>query len=396
MTKRLSYGAATAPAPLRAGRAGSSDDVSRIAGRWGLLAPAFAPGDGVGYVALLLRRALTDLAGVAPWSGELGLQGHDAVPLGSRARFVARVAAAQVARRVDWLFFAHLGTARAQGVVPAAVRRPYAVFVHGVEAWDPALSHDRKSALRGAALRVANSEFTARRVAVTHPEVGAVVACRLALLDVEPPVAHGSNLDEDGRALLSRLGERVVLITGRMSSSERYKGHDELIESWPTVIDEHHDAQLVVVGGGDDVARLAEKARAAGVGESVLFAGRVSDALLAALYARAAAFAMPSRGEGFGLVYLEAMRAGLPCIASTDDAAAEVVLHGETGLLTRQRDRAGLAAALVTLLDDRAYAGALGRAGRARFLAEFAYDRFRDRLALILADHFGMTPGGPR
>jgi phosphatidylinositol alpha-1,6-mannosyltransferase len=384
------------PATLRPDRVGSSDDESRIPGRWGLLAPAFAPGDGVGYVSVLLRRALTDLAGAPPWTGQLGLRGHDVVPLASRARFVARVASAQIARRVDWLFFAHLGTARAQGVVPAAVRCPYAVFVHGVEAWNPALSDDRKAALRGAALRVANSDFTARRVASAHPDVGAVVACRLALLDVEPTAARGSDLDDDGGALLSRLGERVVLITGRMSSSERYKGHDELIESWPTVVTEHHDAQLVVVGGGDDVARLAEKAHAAGVGESVLFAGRVSDALLAALYARAAAFAMPSRGEGFGLVYLEAMRAGLPCIASTEDAAAEVVVHGETGLLTSQRDRAGLAAALVTLLGDRAYAGTLGRAGRARFLAEFTYDRFRERLGAILADAVGVTPGGSR
>jgi phosphatidylinositol alpha-1,6-mannosyltransferase len=93
---------------------------------------------------------------------------------------------------------------------------------------------------------------------------------------------------------------------------------------------------------------------------------------------------MPSRGEGFGLVYLEAMRAGVPCIGALDDAAGEVVVNGETGLLVRQSDRAALAGAIAALLGDPPRARAMGRAGQARYESHFTFDAFRDRLAAVL------------
>jgi glycosyltransferase involved in cell wall biosynthesis len=78
----------------------------------------------------------------------------------------------------------------------------------------------------------------------------------------------------------------------------------------------------------------------------------VSEATLHALYQRAAAYAMPASAEGFGLVYLEAMSHRLPVIASTADAAREIVVDGETGFLIAPDDRAALANRVVTLLTD--------------------------------------------
>jgi phosphatidylinositol alpha-1,6-mannosyltransferase len=169
-----------------------------------------------------------------------------------------------------------------------------------------------------------------------------------------------------------------------MSAAERYKGHDQLIDAWPQVHAAVPGAQLVVAGGGDDALRLERKAQSLGLGDRVLFAGRVSDATAARLYATVRGFAMPSRGEGFGLVYLEAMRAGLPCIASPDDGGADVVVDRETGWLVPQGDGAGLVRALTSMVRDVERSRQLGAAGRRRFEREYTFDAFRRRFARVM------------
>jgi len=172
-----------------------------------------------------------------------------------------------------------------------------------------------------------------------------------------------------------------VLIVGRMMKSERHKGHDQLIEAWPEVTRRRSDAQLVIVGRGDDVPRFRELARRHGVAESVLFAGPVDDYTLKAIYQRAAVFAMPSAAEGFGLVYLEAMLHRLPCIGSVHDAAREIIVHGETGFLADQNDVHGLAETMIRLLEDPALRKQLGCNGLQRLHQQFSFERFHRRMS---------------
>ena len=159
--------------------------------------------------------------------------------------------------------------------------------------------------------------------------------------------------------------EPAALIVGRMWSVERGKGHDELLAAWPDVRRKVPDAQLWIVGTGDDVPRLEEAARDLDLGDAVRFLGRVSDAELGALYRRASVFAMPSRQEGFGLVFAEAMWWGLPCIGTTADAAGQVIVAGETGELVPYGDVEALARTLVGLLSDPERASTHGRGGAA-------------------------------
>jgi phosphatidylinositol alpha-1,6-mannosyltransferase len=110
----------------------------------------------------------------------------------------------------------------------------------------------------------------------------------------------------------------------------------------------------------------------------------VPDSDRAELYRGAQVFAMPSRGEGFGLVYLEAMAHGLPCIGSTHDAAGEVIADGITGYLTPQADIAGLAARVLDLLTDESRRRAMGESGRTRVASLFTYRHFAGRLLTLL------------
>jgi phosphatidyl-myo-inositol dimannoside synthase len=342
-------------------------------------------GDGVAYVARLLHAAIRDLSGCVPAAIELGGNGT-AVPLSRRAWFVGRVLLAQAAGRWEWLIYNHVGLARAQRMVPRRIRRPYAIVLNGIEVWPPDLDESRKAVLRGASLRLAVSRHTARRVSAVHPDIGEVVACPLGLL---PDREAEGEVDS---TLLHRIPPLSVLIVGRMSSAERYKGHDMLLDAWRSVLDAVPDACLVVVGRGDDSDRLMTRAAQLGLGQHVLFTGFVTEATLRALYRRAAVFAMPSRGEGFGLVYLEAMRAGLPCIGSTADAAGDIIRHGETGFLVDPDDTGDLVDSLRLLLDNAELRDRFGAAGLHRFRHEYSYEPYRDRLGAALRHVFPSTP----
>ena len=93
---------------------------------------------------------------------------------------------------------------------------------------------------------------------------------------------------------------------------------------------------------------------------------------------------MPSRQEGFGLVYAEAMLHGLPCIASTLDAGAEVVEDGKTGLLVPYGDPAALGGAILSILRNPAHARELGQTAQRQARVRFSYERFRDDLLEVL------------
>jgi phosphatidylinositol alpha-1,6-mannosyltransferase len=124
------------------------------------------------------------------------------------------------------------------------------------------------------------------------------------------------------------------------------------------------------------------------VGASYVTTGFLDAAALDAAYRSAAVFAMPSRNEGFGLVYLEAMARGLPCIGSVLDAAAEVIDDGGTGYLVDQRDVGELSLRLIRLLRDRSLRQEMGARGRQRALQRFGYSQFRDRVVAALHGAF--------
>ncbi len=280
--------------------------------------------------------------------------------------------ACQTKRPHPALLFDALGPARLQAFLPRLVRSPYALFLHGIEMWRQ-LSWDRRKAVKNAEFCLTNSTHTLQRTTEWAPWLPKTHILPLALED-RPPAGK---VDAQ---LLSRLGKGFLLIVGRMASLERYKGHGELLAAMPKVLAACPRAQLVVAGGGDDRERLTREAGTRGLGDSLTFTGFVSEATLAELYRRCAALVLPSRNEGFGLVYLEAMRAGKPCLALRRSAAEEIVVDGVTGLLVEPGDTVQLVKALVQLLSSAEMRSRLGEAGRKRWATQFTFDAFRNGL----------------
>jgi len=236
----------------------------------------------------------------------------------------------------------------------------------GIEAWVP-LRFSERAALASGRL-VAISAHTAREFRAANP------AFRDAAIDICHP-----GLPPRGEAAADA-GEPAALIVGRMSASEGYKGHEPLLRLWPRVVARHPRARLWIVGDGDDRRRLEALSAQLGLGDAVTFTGRVSDDELDRRYRRCRFFVMPSRHEGFGLVFLEAMRAGRACIGAPG-AAAEIIQHGVTCFIADPSREDDLYRAIVQLFDDPLRCEAFGRAGAARFHAEFTDVRFAARFA---------------
>jgi phosphatidylinositol alpha-1,6-mannosyltransferase len=307
-------------------------------------------------------------------------RGEQHLARGSQARFAWQTWRTFRRHRHDLVFFDLVGLARSILLpLPGLPPPRFAVFAHGIEL-DAARHGPRARALREAHCVLANSRFTADRLRAQLPVLGERI--RVVPLCIDPERVEAWQALEREQGAPRR--EPAALIVGRMWATERGKGHDELLAAWPTVRGQVPGAELWIVGGGDDALRLAAKARGLGLADAVRFLGRVSDEELGSLYRRASVFAMPSRQEGFGLAWAEAMWWGLPCIGATADAAGQVIRDGETGELVPYGDVAALGQALVRLLSDGARARRMGEAGRWRARDEFAYGRFRSDLLAAL------------
>lgn len=176
-------------------------------------------------------------------------------------------------------------------------------------------------------------------------------------------VPEGIDVAEWQRALAAappRRDRRPTVLC--VSRHYRRKHVDDLLRAFAAILRRLPDACLRIVGDGPEHARLLLLARELGLGDSVYFLGGIPDHQVRLEYAAADVFCMPSIQEGFGIVFLEAMAAGLPVVSTTAAAIPEVVRHGETGILVPPRDVAALAGALLLLLADHDRRRAYGRA----------------------------------
>jgi phosphatidylinositol alpha-1,6-mannosyltransferase len=132
--------------------------------------------------------------------------------------------------------------------------------------------------------------------------------------------------------------KRILLTVARLSSKEGYKGHDRLIAALPRLIAEGHDIVYVIAGEGHERARLETTALRVLGHDRVRFLGAVDLSTLVRLYRAADLFVLPSWGEGFGIVFLEAMACGTPALGFNIAGAKDALVDGELGTLTSEQD----------------------------------------------------------
>lgn len=351
-----------------------------------LLAPALFTGDGgIPRILALYSRALADLAPRVSavrfvalndvMADDRDLRRYTGPNLeawsccsGSKRRFIRE--AFRLSAGCDHVICGHL--AQLPVALAISLLRPgirFDVVAHGIEVWR------KPSFLQALALKrvrrvLCVSEFTSYRMG----EYAKVPASRMTVVhngldvffkipDKAPPASEPP----------------TALCVSRLSSADAYKGVDTLIEAMPAVLLRRPDFRLRIIGQGDDQARLAGMVNKLGLSYAVTLSGYVSDKELEQALKECRLLALPSRSEGFGLVYLEAMAQGKPCLGARAGGAPEVITP-ETGLLVEYGDRPAIAEALLEMLDRKWDTATI--LDRAR---EFSYPRFRERLATALS-----------
>lgn len=223
-----------------------------------------------------------------------------------------------------------------------------AVVLHGIDAWN------LRERARLRALRKTDAVISVSRY--TRDQVARLPGMEGARLFVLPNTFQTSAFQPGPKpaALLERHGlsaEQPVLLTvSRLEKSERYKGHQEVVECLPELRKEFPGLRYVIAGRGGYAAELKRRVAEHGLKEAVIFAGFVPNTELADYYRLCDVFVMPSRGEGFGIVFLEALACGKPVVAGNADGSADAVDQGRLGVLVDPQNRAELTEALRGLL----------------------------------------------
>jgi phosphatidylinositol alpha-1,6-mannosyltransferase len=269
-------------------------------------------------------------------------------------------------QRTDVVFCGHLYMAPLAWLIARLKGAKLVVQMHGIEAWARP-RHLQRIATEAADLVLCVSRYTRACVvgwAAITPEQVVVVPDTVADR-FTPGDSH------ELRAAWGLEGKRVLLTVGRMASCERYKGHDHVIAAIPGLVRRGLDVVYLIIGEGDDRARLEEIVRKLGVAERVRFLDAVDQERLVAAYRMADLFLMPSAGEGFGIAFLEAMASGTPALGFDVAGARDALVEGELGTLISEED--DLPDAIARLLATKPDPNALSQAVRARFGQETFY-----------------------
>ena len=206
-----------------------------------------------------------------------------------------------------------------------------ALIMHGTEVWDPPRRRLGARFLRAVNHFHAVSKYTCKRFMAWAN----VDATRIKVIP--------NGIDLTGYQIGSRPAEletrhrlenkKVLLTVGRLSHAEQAKGFDQVIRALPSIRQHIPEVAYLIVGEGDDLQRLKQLCTELELTDFVVFTGKIEEQEKIKYYQLADAYVMPSRMEGFGYVYLEAMACGLPVVGSKTDGSSEPLLDGKLGEL---------------------------------------------------------------
>jgi phosphatidylinositol alpha-1,6-mannosyltransferase len=343
---------------------GSSKTQKRVALVTSGLGTAYG---GIGVVANSIKRALEPYCKVSVWQ-------HP--PFWPRPLRIAKIAAHVLLgsrNPPDLVIYDHVHLAVLHSLLSKLKRVPYAVFIHGIEVWQP-LTERRREALLRASVIVANSATTVAAARKVNPGLPDIEVAWLGIRASSTQVDPGQS-------------PPTMLIVGRMSSPERCKGHDAVMNAWPFIRAAVPQAELVIIGTGSDEPRLQRRVQSEQLA-GIRFLGRLSDEQRDRAYCSSRLLLYPSEQEGFGLAGVEAASFGVPFLGLAGTVTEELFPDGNGVVLAKDLRPESIAEAVIPVLTDPRLASTVGSAARKRvqgtFLEEHFAARFRTALRQVL------------
>ncbi len=264
------------------------------------------------------------------------------------------------------------------------LRKKYFFIAHGIEVWN------KKRNLENFVLKKADgifsvSNFTKDKLIKIHNFNTEKI--NIVFNTIDPffiksvgnfEFEHKTDPSEESFAILS---------VCRLSSDEKYKGYDKVIKSLPIVKRKYKNIKYIIVGKSDEkeFQRVKELVVSLDVEENVVFAGEVKEQELVNYYRSSDAFVLPSKGEGFGIVFLEALYFGLPVIAGNKDGSVDPLMNGELGILVNPDDVDEIAEAVINIIfNDEIKSKEHKRYLRDKVIENFGYEKFRENINNLL------------
>ena len=266
----------------------------------------------------------------------------------NKVLFVRKLLAFLLERqKIKLVICGHLNLLPLAAIAAFFCRARLILIIHGIEAWRPRNWLVRLTT-RAVVSFVSVSQFSAEKFTLWS----GVPMDRAFILPNSVDLNHFRPADRDLK-LAERYGlgsSKVILTVGRLAAQERMKGFDEVIDLMPQLLDRFPTLKYLIVGDGSDRQRLEAKVRTNGLSRHVVFTGRISDQEKVMHYNLADAYVMPSAGEGFGIVLIEAAACGLPIVGSKVDGSREALLNGRIGYLVNPSSQSELLEAVTSAL----------------------------------------------
>jgi glycosyltransferase involved in cell wall biosynthesis len=275
-------------------------------------------------------------------------------------------------QHADLVICGHLKLLPMAWLLAKAQRARLAQLIFGIESWIRPNFMMARSLIRSLDSVVSISRHTAQQFAAWsgyRSDRAHILPCCVDL-DQFVPAPRDSSLV----ARYGLTGSRVLMTMGRLAPEEQYKGFDETIIAMPRLLNRFPDLKYLVAGDGRDRTRLETKARDFGLADCVIFTGQIPETEKVAHYNLADVYVMPSSGEGFGIVLLEAAACGVPVIASRADGTREALLDGRLGRLIDPQSTDELVDAITKTLESPSR-------GRSPLIENFAIQQFQGRVA---------------
>jgi glycosyltransferase involved in cell wall biosynthesis len=256
------------------------------------------------------------------------------------------------------------------------------LIAHGIEVWNE-LPWWKKTMLLKCDKVLPVSEFTKNKMLQLYrlPEKKFTVLNNSLDPFLSPPLNQPKNVQ-----LLNRYGininDNVLMTLTRMSSTERYKGYDEVMQAVHDMKEKYPTTKYLLVGKYDAIEkqRLDELISRLCLKDQIILTGFIPDEELAAHYALADLYIMPSQKEGFGIVFIEAMFYGKPVIAGNLDGSADALDNGNLGILVNPDDSREITAAIIKVMENKN--GFIPN--RQQVMDKFSYPVYKEKLRKIL------------
>ena len=290
---------------------------------------------------------------VLPRNGEGGINTPQGVTQlrGRKGEIVYSIVAAIKVfelRPVDMIFCGHLFMAPLAWVLAKLTGAKFWLQLHGIEAWERPSVLIRWVAEQADLVTVVSRCTRARFLAWSRIEPSKVRVLPNTVDNRFKPGSKPAHLVQR----YGLAGKKVLLTVSRLASGERYKGHDRVIQALPGLIKCHPDLVYLIAGDGDDQTRLVALARTENVTDHVRFIGRVAEDELPEIFRLADVYVMPSTGEGFGIVFLEAAATGIPVIGGNCDGSLDALADNRLGQGVNPDDRDAICQVIKSSLDE--------------------------------------------